>query len=161
VNFIEKSELSELDKVQTCQLWNNEYPEKLTFSSHDDFEEYLTKLSALSHILMLDNSGNIRGWYFDFIRENKKWFVVILDSNIHGLGYGTTILNEAKKKESELNGWVIDHNTDRKRNGEIYKSPLGFYMQNGFIKLSECRMELDVISAVRIKWVKAGKGYSR
>ncbi len=64
------------------------------------------------------------------------------------------MLELAKRKENELNGWVIDHNIDRKINGEFYVSPLDFYLKNGFVKLPHKRLELDKISAVSIKWTK-------
>ncbi|MFT4741942.1 MAG: hypothetical protein ACI9L9_002739, partial [Marivirga sp.] len=52
------------------------------------------------------------------------------------------------------NGWVIDHSNERKSNGRLYISPLNFYLKNGFKKLSRNRLELDKISAVKIKWEK-------
>jgi hypothetical protein len=51
-----------------------------------------------------------------------------------------------------LNGWVIDHNNDRKKNGLIYVSPLKFYEKCGFEIQNYMRLELDKISAVKIKW---------
>ena len=81
-------------------------------------------------------------WYVNFIRNRKKWFVILLNSNIQGKGYGTQLINLAKKEESELNGWVIEHDNDLKQNGEKYKSPLGFYLKNGFEVISEDRLEL-------------------
>ena len=89
---------------------------------------------------------------FDFVRDNQKWFAIILDSKIQGKGIGTKILNLAKEKENELNGWVIDHDSDKRRNGKSYKSPLNFYLRNGFEKLSKTRLESDKISAVKIRW---------
>ncbi|MCL6265746.1 GNAT family N-acetyltransferase [Flagellimonas sp. 2012CJ39-3] len=103
---------------------------------------------------MKDASEKIQAWYFDFTRENEKWFAIILSSKVQGKGLGTKILNMAKQKESILNGWVIDHNKDHKRNGQPYKSPLGFYLKHGFKKIPETRLELDHISAVKIKWKK-------
>jgi len=111
----------------------------------------IIKLIDQYHILLLDDT-KIKGWYFNFIRENEKWFGMILDSDIQGKGFGTKVLNLAKEKESVLNGWVIDHNNDKKQNGEFYKSPLGFYQKNGFEVISNIRLELDKISAVKIKW---------
>lgn len=154
MNFIKRSELSKSDKIQILELWNNEYPEKLAYSTLNSFEDYLENLLEQSHILMIDESQNIRGWCFDFIRENEKWFVIVVDSKLHGIGLGTKLLNAAKEKEVELNGWVVDHNRDRKKNGDFYRSPLDFYLKNGFEKLSESRLVLDKISAVKIKWKK-------
>ncbi|WP_223551313.1 MULTISPECIES: GNAT family N-acetyltransferase [Aestuariivivens] len=133
-------------------LWNNEYPTGLNHKTLKGFEDYLTKLSGQSHILVINENKEIIGWYFDFIRNREKWFVILLDSKHQGKGLGTKILSMVKKKEIELNGWVIDHNDDRKKNGEVYKSPLKFYLKNGFERLADDRLILDNISAVKIRW---------
>ncbi|MFZ6053059.1 GNAT family N-acetyltransferase [Halocola ammonii] len=144
--------LSEIEKKEVFRLWNNEYPEKLAYKSVDEFDDYLKNLTNQSHVLLEDNNGIVRGWYFDFIRNGEKWFAIILDSTLQGKGLGTKLLNRAKEKEDELNGWVIDHNNDRKQNGEFYKSPLGFYLKNDFEELKNERLELEKISAVKIRW---------
>lgn len=154
VEFINQIELSKTDKKEILNLWNDEYPEKLNYQTLSEFENYLGNLTNQSHILMRSKDQRIKGWYFDFIRENEKWFAIILDSKFHGKGLGTKILDFAKEKESELNGWVIDNNNDRKKNGELYKSPLGFYLKNGFEKFDKERLELEKLSAVKIKWKK-------
>jgi hypothetical protein len=103
---------------------------------------------------LIDPSKKINGRYFEFKRENEKWFAIILDSSIHGNGLGTKILELAKQNKNELNGWVIDHSNEKKSNGRLYISPLNFYLKNGFKKLSRNRLELEKISAVKIKWEK-------
>lgn len=154
MQFIKTSKLSKSQKQEICDLWNNEYPEKLNYRNLADFENYLKNLSKQSHIIMVDKDQNIKGWYFDFIRENEKWFAIILNSKFQGKGLGKKILNLVKEKESELNGWVIDHSNDKKQNGEIYESPLSFYLKNGFEILMKNRLENEKISAVKIKWKK-------
>lgn len=154
MEFIERIELSKNDKKEILNLWNTEYPEKLNYQTLSEFEKYLEDLTEQSHILMKSQNQSIKGWYFDFIRDQEKWFALILDSKFQGKGFGSKILNLAKEKESELNGWVIDHNRDQKKNGEAYISPLNFYLKNGFEKLKENRLEMEKISAVQIKWRK-------
>ena len=154
MEFITLTELSKTDKEEILDLWNNEYPEKLNYQTISEFENYLENLTEQSHILMRSENQSIKGWYFDFIRENEKWFAIILDSKFHRKGFGTKILNLAKEKESELNGWVSDKGNDKKKNGELYKSPLNFYLKNGFEKIAKNRLELEKLSAVKIKWKK-------
>lgn len=134
-------------------MWNNEYPMKLGFDSIIEFNGYLENLQKLSHILLKDENM-IKAWYFDFVRENERFFALILSSSVQGKGIGTEILNLAKAKENELNAWVVDHNNDYKRNGEPYYSPLSFYMKNHFEVLNSQRLELEEISAVKIRWRK-------
>ncbi|KAB1159489.1 GNAT family N-acetyltransferase [Tenacibaculum aiptasiae] len=152
MKFITRSKLSTTEKLEIFELWNNEYPEKLSYATIDEFDQYLQNLLGQSHILLVDKNEKIRGWYFDFERDNERWFVIILDSSVHGHGFGTKILDLAKQKEKELNGWVVDHNLDKKKNGDLYNSPLNFYLKNGFKKLAKNRLELEKISAVKIKW---------
>jgi GNAT superfamily N-acetyltransferase len=154
VEFIAQIELSKNDKKEILNLWNDEYPEKLNYQTLSEFEKYLENLTEQSHILMKSENQSIKGWYFDFVRENEKWFAIILDSNFHGKGFGTKLLSLGKEKKSELNGWVIDKQDDKRKNGELYKSPLNFYLKNGFEKFDNERLELEKISAVKIKWKK-------
>ncbi|MCB0475862.1 MAG: N-acetyltransferase, partial [Flavobacteriaceae bacterium] len=92
MEFIRRSSLSDAEKLEIIELWNNEYPEKLAYNSSKEFDEYLENLKEQSHILLFDPDGKIKGWYFDFLRDNEKWFAIILDSEIHGKGLGTKIL---------------------------------------------------------------------
>jgi len=154
VTFIYLSELSKPDRQEVLYLWNNEYPEKLNFRTLKKFENYLENLDDQFHILIINENQKIKGWYFNFIREGEKWFAIILESNYHGNGLGTKILNLAKEKESQLYGWVIDRNSYRKKNGETYNSPLKFYLKNGFEKCDNTRLEVEKLSAVKIKWTK-------
>jgi len=153
VEFNKQIELSKKDKIALLTLWNKEYPSKLSHEDIEEFETYLDGLEKPSHVLIKNKNGDIQGWYCDFYREKEKWFLIILDSKIHGQGFGTRILNQAKEKESELNAWVNDQHKDKKSDGEYYRSPLEFYLNNGFKKLEE-RIELTKISAVKIRWRK-------
>ncbi len=152
MEFIKTLKLSDSQKREIFELWNSEYPKKLNFSILTDFQEFLENLKNPSYILMLDQNQNIKGWYVDFIRENEKWFVLILDSNFQGKGFGSKLLTMAKEKKIGLNGWVIDHDNELKSNGEIYRSPLRFYLKNGFKPHQDTRLELKKISALKISW---------
>ncbi|MDQ8143144.1 GNAT family N-acetyltransferase [Chryseobacterium sp. CFS15] len=147
-------QLNQVQKEQVLQLWNNEYPEKLTYKNMAGFESYLEKLNEVKHFLLANNDEKIQGWAITFKRENETWFAIILSENLHGKDWGTKVLNELKQNKKALNGWVIDHSDDKKRNGSFYKSPLEFYLKNGFEVLSDTRLELKIMSAVKIKWKK-------
>ena len=152
LDIIQTIELNEQVKKQILDLWNNEYPEKLTYNSLTEFENYLHNLSNLTHYLLTNKENLILGWALKFERENEKWFAIILSEIIKGKGLGRKMLNELKKEEQVLNGWVIDHNNDKKKNGQLYVSPLKFYEKCDFEILVNERLELDKISAVKIKW---------
>jgi GNAT superfamily N-acetyltransferase len=140
-------------RQQLLQLWNAEYPANLAYNSLLAFEGYLEELSCPTHFLLTNDSGLINGWAVTFIREDEKWFGVILSGAVQGQGWGRKMLDTLKQSEKELNGWVIDHNNERKINGQSYTSPLRFYQKLGFEVLKGVRLELDKISAVKIRWV--------
>jgi hypothetical protein len=147
-------QLNQEQKEQVLQLWNNEYPEKLAYKSIDEFESYLEKLNEVNHFLLLNDDEKIQGWAITFERESETWFAIILSENLHGKGWGTKVLNELKQNKKELNGWVIDHSNDKKLDGNFYRCPLEFYLKNNFQVLYDIRLELEIMSAVKIKWKK-------
>ena len=150
--IIKTTELNEQTKHQVLNLWNNEYPEKLSYNNLGEFDHYLQNLNNLKHFLLTDNKDIILGWALTFDRDNEKWFAIILSKKGQGKGLGRKMLDELKQVEPILNGWVIDHNNDRKKNGLTYVSPLKFYEKCGFEIQTDNRLELDKISAVKIKW---------
>lgn len=152
MRIIKTEVLSLEQKDSLMQLWNNEYPAKLNLKTIEDFELYLNGLSETKHYLLLDDSDEIQGWTFTFLREDESWFAIIVNSNIHGKGIGSLLMNEIKKNNRSLNGWVIDQENEIKHNATFYKSPLQFYSKNDFIIYSEIRIENEKLSAVKINW---------
>lgn len=150
--LIESNCLDIQQKESLLKLWNTEYPTNLAYSNINEFEKYLNALKAIRHILLVKENREIVGWTFAFNRDNERWFVIILASSIQGKGFGKLALDKLKVSEKELNGWVIDNNFYLKANGEKYLSPLEFYQKMGFSVLTDSRLELEHISAVKIKW---------
>jgi hypothetical protein len=133
-------------------LWNTEYPQKLTYGTIVDFENYLSSIAVKMHYLLLDFEGSVQGWAFSFFREQNVWFAILINSDYHKKGLGSCLLYELKKNNTVLNGWVIDHENDFKKNGIQYSSPLPFYCKNDFIVCNEVRLENEKISATKIVW---------
>ena len=154
MNIIVRDHLNLDDKSRILRLWNQEYPERLTYNSFDDFDQYLNKLKNLNNYLLLDKQNKLKGWASTFDRDNEKWFAIIISSELHGQGIGTKLLDLLKYDESNLNGWVIDHNLDKKLDGNTYRSPLEFYVKNDFEILKDIRLDIDIMSAVKINWKK-------
>jgi len=152
MKIIETQVLSLEQKDSLMQLWNNEYPAKLNLKNIEDFELYLNGLSETKHYLLFDDSDKINGWAFTFLREDENWFAIILNSEIHGKGIGSLLMNEIKKNNTSLNGWIIDQENEIKHNATFYKSPLQFYIINDFVICSEIRIENEKLSAVKINW---------
>jgi GNAT superfamily N-acetyltransferase len=154
VKIISNQLLSTSQKEQLLLLWNSEYPKNIAHRSMIDFEVYLSTLINPKHFLLVDDNNQLIGWSFVFERDKQIWFAIIVDSSFHSQGLGTRMLNKIKKENNELSGWVIDHDKDRKLNGEPYKSPLPFYLKNGFAIDIGNRLELEKISALKINWEK-------
>jgi GNAT superfamily N-acetyltransferase len=152
MKIVQKDVLSVKEKEVLRKLWNNEYPLRLHLKNLEDFDLYLNGLSNTKHYLLLDDSDKIIGWTFTFLREAEDWFAIILNSKIQGKGNGSLLINEIKKEKTSLNGWVIDQENEVKQNNEFYKSPLPFYIKNGFTVLTETRIENEKMSAVKINW---------
>lgn len=139
------------DKIAVYRLWNREYPKKLHHQSLQEFEAYLNNLKQIQHILVR-SGGAVIGWCFIFERDQENWFAMIVDHSHQGKGLGSKLLDKAKEITPELNGWVIDHNNEVRHDGEPYRSPLFFYLKNSFSWLPDDRLELDKLSAVKIRW---------
>lgn len=133
MKIIEQEDLSNEQKSRIVEMWNAEYPLNLAHSDISSFDEYLNDLGDKKHFLLFDESGEIAGWAMIFERENAKWFAIIIDSKTQGKGFGIKLLDNLKSAEDQLFGWVIDTDIYKKANGEIYRSPLGFYKKIGFI----------------------------
>ncbi|WP_394772978.1 hypothetical protein [Flavobacterium sp.] len=88
------------------------------------------------------------------MRDNENWFAVILNSEIQGKGNGSVLINELKKKNISLNGWVVDNENEVKQNETFYRSPMPFYIKNGFTVCSEIRIENEKMSGVKINWTR-------
>lgn len=154
MRILKQKTLTDDNKHQILKLWNDEYPAKLSHKSIIDFENYLNNLSEQRHYLLLNDAAQIEGWAISFLREHEKWFAIIISGELHGKGFGTLLLNKLKEDEPILNGWVIDHELDKKADGSFYKSPLKFYLKNNFQLISETRLEIVQMSAVKILWKK-------
>jgi hypothetical protein len=57
-----------------------------------------------------------------------------------------------KKEGVPFSGWVIDHDTDVKSDGNYYLSPLNFYLKNGFSLDDSCRLNNEMIKAVLVRY---------
>lgn len=151
LRFSFTNSLSPGEEESVMKLWNGEYPAKLAYDAVEDFETYINGLESPTHILVRLNK-EIVGWATKFIRDQEKWFAIILSSSIQGQGIGSKIMSYLKTNEEILCGWVVDHNEDIKVNGELYVSPLNFYLKQGFDIVNEQRLELPTLSAIKISW---------
>lgn len=154
MKIIEQDELSDEQKTRIIEMWNAEYPLSLAHSGLPSFDEYLNNLGDKKHFLLFDETGEIAAWAMIFVRDGAKWFAIIVDGKIQGKGYGVKLIDALKSAEKRLFGWVIDTDNYKKVNGEIYKSPLGFYKKIGFRVHENEKLIKQGISGIKIEWLK-------
>jgi len=152
MNFTETETLNEKQKLEIIELWNNEYPKELSQAGLIEFDQYLQTLSEKNHILLSDEHGTVKGWLIYFVRDNEQCFAMLLDASLQGQGWGSKFLDLAKERNSELNGWVIDNDSEPKRNGENYKSPIGFYRKNDFEIRTDIQLKKKNINGIKVTW---------
>ncbi len=144
--------LSTVQVQQLLLLWNKEYPEQLAYNDIAGFRSYLSGLTDPAHFLLFDEDSYIRAWAFTFTREAERWFAIILDESVQGKGVGTQLLSALKQNETCLNGWATDHDRYFKKDQTPYRSPIDFYLKNGFKLCDDVRLETEKLSAVKITW---------
>ncbi len=152
MKIIKTTNLTKDQKNTFLNIWHNEYPVNLKYNSFSEFENYLKKLNNSTHFILFNDKNQIQGWAYSFSRDKERWFAILLDSKIQKSGYGTILLNKLKNNDNKLNGWVIDHNRDLKKNSEPYISPLAFYLKNDFTCDSAVRLDTEHLSCVKISW---------
>ncbi len=152
MTFLETVILNASQKEQIRALWNKEYPVNIMHKHPADFEKYLSNLVDHRHILIVDDNDNVEGWYTDFVREEARWFAMILATEIQGKGYGSELLKRGKANNTELNGWISNSPDYKKANGKPYRLPNEFYKKNGFEILPEIKFETPVLKTIKIKW---------
>jgi GNAT superfamily N-acetyltransferase len=152
VKFTETKTLIERQKLEIIELWNSEYPKELNLPSLTEFDQYLGTLSDKNHIMIFDENEVVKGWLIYFVRDNEQCFAMLFHSSLHGQGLGSKLLSLAKKRNSVLNGWVIDNNSEPKQNGTNYISPIGFYLKNGFEIRPDIQLKKKNINGIKVIW---------
>ena len=80
---------------------------------------------------------------------------MIVSSAFQGQGIGNNLLNMAKEKNEELNGWVVLSDQYSTADGRPYKSPVDFYNKNEFKVFEQIVSETHKLNAVLVKWTKS------
>lgn len=156
MQYIHTNSLNNDQKEQIRNLWNQEYPVNISFEAIEDFENYLSKLEHQNHIIVENEKKMIIAWYADFIRQEERYFVIIVSSQIQGKGYGKSLIEKAKLDNLELNGWVVEENVKYlKTNGEVYHSPIEFYRRMDFQIFPKITWQGNILKTIKITWNKA------
>lgn len=138
--------LSQTQFEQVNKLWNEEYPINL----QNRFEFLLKDVANYNHYL-IEKDNKILGWAVAFEKDNETRFSIIVKKKFQGKGLGSLLIDKLKIDLGEFFGWVINHNNDRKANGDFYRSPLSYYQNMGFEVIEDERIDNAILKAVKIK----------
>lgn len=153
-NWIQIESLNAEQKIDLFEIWNNEYPVKLVYNSFSDFEHYLHQINLNRIYLLMNEDKQIAGWAYTFLIDQEVWFSILIERAQQEKGHGTAMLRILKELEPSLTRWVIDHDMEHRKDGTRYHSPMRYYLKKGFDVIRDQRLEIGLISAVKIKWVK-------
>lgn len=149
------AELSDSQKQNILNLWNNEYPEEIAYASIEEFNTYLDNLSDHSHYFISDGDIADIGWAMTFKRNNELNFAMIVHSEYQRMGVGTYLIDKIKEGQHKLVGWTIESGEYQKGSGGPYISPIKFYKKNHFEIHSNKYLENAPINAVKISWTQS------
>lgn len=142
--------LSLADKDFSLKLWNNEYPSSIQHKDMKSLEAYLNELVSAKHYFLIAAQKKV-GWYCDFHRDNDRWFAMIIEREMQGKGAGTKLVENAKKINTSLKGWVAQDDSLTRNDGSISPSPISFYKPSGF-EITDKTWETEALKTVKIKW---------
>jgi|SRR5690554_4835714 len=151
MQIITTRHLSDAQLERIRELWNTEYPKVIAHATPESFTEYLNRLDDIVHRLVIDDDGQILGWYMDFLRDGERWFVMVIGENAQHQGFGSELLKMGLDEQPVLNGWVVSSSIYEKANGEIYMSPLSFYIKHGVRVYPDIRFETEKIRSIKIR----------
>lgn len=154
MQWVETTQLTPVQIRQVHQLWNEEYPSTIIHNEEGGLLDYLDGLTEPRHVLLLDLDESVCAWWLDFIRDEDRWFAMIVTRNQQGKGYGRQLLDRAKEKHSVLNGWTVQTGQYQRKDGSPYVSPIVFYKKNDFQILESVQMKTPVLETVKIRWEK-------
>jgi hypothetical protein len=147
MEIIKTKSLTEIQFQQINQLWNQEYPVNLK----DRFGILLEGAENYNHYIIEDKNHDVLAWAVDFEKDNEVRFSIIVKGTQQGKGFGSSLMKNLMNELPEFYGWVIDHDDDKKVNGENYKSPLAFYLKLGFEVVENMRIDNEMLKAVKIR----------
>ena len=153
MKVLETTDLTDSQKSQLLILWNSEYQDHLGLNGTLALDTYLEGLTNVRHFL-LSIDDEISAWAWTFDRDDERWFAIIISESVQGIGLGRKMMDHLKQSEETLNGWVTDHEEDKRSDGRPYKSPLPFYIKNGFEVIEDQRLLKGALNAVKIRYVK-------
>lgn len=124
--------LSTQQKEEIFSIWQQVYPEPVTFVDHEAFEVWLRETCKKSRHWVLSDESGLCGWLCTFDRDHKRWFTILVASDKQRSGLGRKLIQTLMENEPEVYGWMIPDDSYKKVTGDVYQSPWSFYQKMGF-----------------------------
>lgn len=150
--IISTSVLNFKQQEELFHCWNSVYPTNVKFDDFGMMQSYFDGLQHLQFFLLIDGSIPATAFSFRFMREGELWLAILMPPSMQGKGYGSILLEELTENVDTISAWVVDHDLVVKTDGTPYRSPVQFYVKNGFELQEGVRLEIDTISAVKLIW---------
>jgi GNAT superfamily N-acetyltransferase len=154
VQILQTKQIPDLFLNAAYHIWQAEYPGIIKYNNISSFSDFLSNLQETEYYLAINKVGHLSGLAYVFTRDAEKWFAIMLYSSYQSKGIGTKLLNCIKHNYSAINGWVVAQNDLKKNNGELYKSPLLFYIKNNFTILENQTTIKNGMHLHKINWTK-------
>ncbi len=132
---------------QINDLWDAEYQQTL----NGRFPKLLDGVDDYCHYV-IEQEGRVAAWAVHFWKDNERRFSIIVDATHQGSGMGKALMDRLKCDLTEFYGWVVDNNSHLKADGTYYRSPLQFYIKQGFEVLNDQRIDNELLNAVKVRW---------
>lgn len=144
--------MTEEQKAAVVQLMNNEYPEEFHVQGNAGLNAMLGPLDEKEYIMLTNEEGTILAWYLLFDYEGERWFIVILDKSIQRQGFGSQLIETAKSRADNLNGWVVTQSGLPLKDGRVYLEPFEFYQKHGFTINHDISWPVVACPTAKISW---------
>ncbi len=148
----ETTTLSEKEKQEITTLWNTVFPATLGFENINAFDVFFAGVENVMFALAINSADRLVGCFIAFWRNNQQFFSILIADEAQGKGLGTQLLQQAKEKHQELNGWMVDVAGYKRKDGSAYQSPEAFYIKHGFEILKTDRWDNEKVKSVKIRW---------
>lgn len=150
--------LTDIEIEELLVIQNKRLPDNL-YTEFDEFKRRLSNYRDPEYITLHDEDDTILG--FVILRsigvDNHRYGILIVDDVAAGNTYGKQIIDAAKESNDNLYGWVYDGDHRKTKDGSKYKSPLTYYITQGFKidKPKKVHPSVEEDGKIkRIKWEK-------
>lgn len=149
-------QLTEEQKSAVVKLWNHEYPIDFTLDGTTALDASIGHLVGQEHIVLTNSVKELVGWMiiFDFTlkEQDNRWFILLVDRCHQRQGLGTQLLNSAKRRNDNLNGWIAFEEGLLRSDNLMYPLPTAFYEKQDFIVHQDVKWEARPFETAMISW---------